>query len=144
MLDTGQKYDLLKVLFLENNKELVFWRERNWNTMKLVISADVALAGLAVFKAAPAQLSTLVVALAIISSVYLHKNYQRYQEKRSIGARIEKALGLFDGGEFMPDSVLPQEFSQPKADKRGSYSFIAAIWLVALTAVVAILAARFG
>ena len=139
MLDADQKYDLLKTLYLENNKELIFWRERNWNTMKLVISADVALAGLATFKGAPVLLSSLVIALAIVSSVYLRKNYGRYQEKRLSGARIEKALELFDSGAFMSESVLPQEYSQPKADWRGSYSFIAAIWFVALAAVAAIL-----
>ena len=143
MLDAGQKYDLLKTLYLENNKELIFWRERNWNTMKLVIGADVVLAGLAIFQGAPVQLSILVIALAIISSIYLHKNYGRYQEKRLTGARIEKALELFDGGVFMAESVLPQEFSQPRADRRGSYSFITAIWLVAVAAVAAILGTQY-
>jgi len=144
MLEAGQKYDLLKTLYLENNKELVFWRDRNWNTMKLVISADVVLAGLAVFKGAPIQLSGLVVALAVVSSVYLHKNYKRNQEKRTSGARIEKALGLFESGAFMSESVLPPEFSEPKADKRGSYAFVVAIWVVALSAVIAILGVRFS
>jgi hypothetical protein len=98
MLDANQKYDLLKALYLENQKELGFWRERSWATLKLVVTADVAIAGLALFKTAPLALSGLVIALAAVSSVYLYKNYQRYQERRTIGSRIENALGLFDPG----------------------------------------------
>ncbi|KAB2839909.1 MAG: hypothetical protein F9K47_14880 [Burkholderiales bacterium] len=142
MLEPNQQFDLLKTLYLENNKELVFWRERNWNTVKLVVSADVALAGLALFKSAPLALISLVVALAVIASLYLYKNFHRYQEKRSIGARIETALGLFEKGAFMQESVLPDNLAEPKADKRGSYSFIAAVLVVAVAASFAIAYAR--
>lgn len=139
MLDASQKYDLLKALYLENQKELVFWRERSWATLKLVVSADVAIAGLALFKSAPLALSGLVIALAVVSSVYLYKNYQRYQERRTIGSRIERALGLFEKGAFVPDdTVLPTYLAQPRADKRGSFSFIAAVVIVAIATVFAI------
>lgn len=140
MSDNDKRQQLLVTLYLENNKELVFWRERNWATLKLVVGAYIALTGLSVFNGAPKALAFLVVALAIVSTLYLHKNFGRYQERRNIGARIEKALQLFDDGVFLSDdSLLPKPLGEPKAAILGSYSFILAIWLVAIAAVSAIM-----
>ncbi len=141
-LDSAQEYDLLKTLYLENNKELVFWRERNWSTMKWVIGAYVALAGLTVFRTATGALSLLVAALAVIATVYLLKNFKRYQERREIGAKIEKALRLYEQDVFLRgDILLLKKLETAKAAKAGSWAFIAAIWAVAIAAGVAILLA---
>lgn len=50
------------------------------------------------------------------------------------------ALSLFDKGVFFPDDpLLPEHMKAPKAAKAGSYSFIVAIWVIALATVAAIL-----
>jgi hypothetical protein len=142
MLDNSQKYDLLKTMYLENNKELVFWRERNWSALKLVIGAYIAIAGVTTFRDAPRSLSFLVLALAVVASVYLHKNFTRYQEKRTLGSRLEQALSVYEKSAFIPnDTLLPAHFQDAKAAKSGSYSFIAAIWIVALAVIAALMLA---
>jgi hypothetical protein len=132
---------LLTTLLHENTKELVFWRERNWATLKLVVGAYIALTGLSIFDGASNALILLVLALALVSTVYLRKNFRRYQERREVGARIERALGLYEKGKFLPDdSLLPERFAQPMASWKGSGSFIFAVWAVALAAIFAIVA----
>lgn len=139
-LDDEKKLDVLKFLITENNKELVYWRDRNWNTLKLAVGSYIALSGASYFKEGAYPLVLLVIGIAIISTVYLNKNFKRYQEKRDMGTRLEAALCLFTDDAFLKDtSLYPKEFMTPKAAKSGSYSFIAAIWIVAAASVVSMI-----
>ncbi len=134
-------FELLKILREENNFELRFWRERSWNAMKLIITAFLGLAGASLFKEKSAALGFLVVGLAVVGTLYLRKNFMRYQERRVIGARIDTAMGFFEKGRFLPeDGLLPGDMKEPKAAKAGSGSFIAAVWIIALATLLAILA----
>lgn len=139
-LQDDKKLDVIKFLIGENNKELVFWRERNWSALKVTVGSYIALAGVSYFKNGAYPLIFLVIGIAILSTIYLHKNYKRYQERRNIGARLEGALNLFEKDIFIQkDSLLPSKFKAPKAAKSGSYAFITAIWVIAIAATVAIM-----
>ena len=134
-------HELLKILRDENQSELRFWRERSWNATKLVISAFLAAAGASLFNENSLALVILVLGLAIVATLYLGKNFMRYQERREIAARIDRAMGFFEPGRFIPDeTLLPKDMEEPKAAKAGSGSFIAAIWIIATATVLAILA----
>lgn len=139
-LQEENKLDIIKFLIGENNKELVFWRERNWSALKVTVGSYVALAGVSYFKNGAYPLIFLVIGIAVLSTIYLHKNYKRYQERRDIGTRLEAALSLFENDIFIQnDSLLPSKLKMPKAAKSGSYAFIAAIWVIAVAAAAAIL-----
>ncbi len=139
-LEDENKLDIIKFFIGENNKELLFWRERNWSALKVTVGSYVALAGVSYFKNGAYPLIFLVIGIAVLSTIYLHKNYKRYQERRDIGARLETALSLFENDIFIQDdSLLPTKLMIPKATKSGSYAFIAAIWVVAIAATIAIL-----
>ncbi len=135
-----KKLDIIKFLIAENNKELVFWRERNWSALKVTVGSYIALAGVSYFKNGAYPLIFLVIGIAVLSTIYLHKNYKRYQERRNIGSRFEAALCLFENDTFIKgESLLPLGLRSPKAAKSGSYAFIAAIWVIAVAATTAIL-----
>lgn len=131
-LDDKDKLDVLKVLLVENNKQLVFWRERNWIALRDTVAGLIAIAGVSrlASEAEPALVVTALV-LAVFATTYLLKNFNRYQERRTDSARLEEALSLYVKGTFLSsEGLLPESYKPPKADWRGSYIFIAAIWLV--------------
>lgn len=131
-LEDKDKLELLKVLLLENNKQLVSWRERNWIALRDTVGGLIAIAGISRF-ASGAERALVIAALtlAAFATVYLTKNFKRYQELRNHSARLEEALSLYVKGAFLPlEGLMPESYRFPKADWRGSYIFIAAIWLV--------------
>lgn len=141
-LKDDSKLDVIKFLITENNKELVFWRERNWSALKVTIGSNVALAGVSYFKSGSYPLIFIVVGIAILATIYLLKNYRRYQERKEVGARLDFALSLFEDDVFITgESLLPEKMKSPMAAKAGSYSFIAAIWIIAFATSAAILLA---
>ncbi len=94
-LDDDKKLDVLKFLITENNKELVYWRDRNWNTLKLTVGSYIAMSGVSYFKEGAYSLVLLVIGIAVLSTIYLKKNFNRYQEKRDMGTRLEAEQKLF-------------------------------------------------
>ena len=140
MLSETQKFDLLKTMYVETNKELAIGRERNWNTMKLAIGANVAIAGVTAFTDSPPAFIFLVLSLALVASIYLNKNFTWFKEKRAARVRIEKALSMFEESAFISgETLLPAHFENAEAIKAGTYSFVAAIWIVAIATMASIL-----
>lgn len=138
-LQEENKLDVIKFLIAENNKELVFWRERNWSALKVTIGSYIALSGVSFFKEGAYPLIFLVLGIAVLATIYLHKNYKRYNKLCKVRSRLEASLSLFELGIFIEgQTLLPIEMKEAQAAKSGSYAFIAAIWVIALAASLAI------
>jgi hypothetical protein len=131
-LDPKDKLEILRLLLVENNKELVFWRERNWIALRDTVAGLVALAGISRIRPdANYALVAVALTVAVFATLYLHKNFARYQQKLADGARFEEALSVYALDTFLPSrSLLPESYRNPKANTRGSYVFIATIWVI--------------
>ena len=131
-LETKDKLDILRLLVTENNKELVFWRERNWVALRDTVAGLVALAGISMIRPdANYALVAVAITIAVFASLYLHKNFERYEQKLADGARFEEALSIYAKGVYLPtNSLLPESYRKPKANKRGSYVFITTVWVI--------------
>ena len=82
----------------------------------------------------------LILALAVLATIYMLRNLYRYNDSKEIGLKIEQALGLFEKGKFIEgDSLFPSKRTDEEPKSTGSYLFIIYIWLFALAASVAIL-----
>lgn len=137
-LDTSTKIEILKFLLSRNGNELQQWRDVNLRIVKESIVAIITLSGLSLFSEKGKLLALVIVALAIVSSIYLAKNYKRYQEKKMLGARIESALGFFEEGFYCKNTLFPQDWKTPKASRWGTGSFIIVIWIIAVAASIAV------
>ncbi len=92
-----KKLEVLKTLLLENNKELVFWRERNWRVLRDVSGGFIALAGLSLFirESASIVLLVVVIGIAYVARQYLMKNYEVYENLITVRDKIANALLLY-------------------------------------------------
>jgi len=141
VFENRDKIDIVKFLIGENNKELIFWRERNWSTLQVTVGSYIALAGVSYFKNGAGSLIFLVIGIAVLATIYLCKNSKRHQEARNTGRKLEVALGLFEEGVFIKEDILsPFKLEkEPKVPKAGFGSFIAAIWVIAIATIMAML-----
>ena len=142
-IEDGEKIEILRETITQHNAELLFWRERNWTALRDTVAAFIVLAGLSLFEnSSPLVLAALIFAIAVVASVYQKKNFDRYQQRLELRVRVEAALGFFTTGAYITGQPLyPDDFKSPKADWRGSYAFVAATWVVAISGIVALLIA---
>jgi hypothetical protein len=137
-----KKLEVLKTLLLENNKELVFWRERNWRVLRDVSGGFIALAGLSLFsERASIVLLVVVIGIAYVARQYLMKNYEVYENLITVRDKIANALLLYETNIFIPSEPLlskNQTLGEKEADIRGTGSFIKATWIIAIATCLAI------
>ena len=137
-----KKLEVLKTLLLENNKELVFWRERNWRVLRDVSGGFIALAGLSLFsERASIVLLVVVIGIAYVARQYLMKNYEVYENLITVRDKIANALLLYETNIFIPSEPLlskNQTLGEKETDIRGTGSFIKATWIIAIATCLAI------
>lgn len=138
-----KKLEVLKTLLLENNKELVFWRERNWRVLRDVSGGFIALAGLSLFirESASIVLLIVVIGIAYVARQYVMKNYEVYENLITVRDKIANALLLYETNIFIPSEPLlskNQTLGEKEADVRGTGSFIKATWIIAIATCLAI------
>ena len=138
-----KKLEVLKTLLLENNKELVFWRERNWRVLRDVSGGFIALAGLSLFirESVSIVLLVVVIGIAYVARQYLMKNYEVYENLITVRDKIANALLLYETNIFIPSEPLlskNQTLGEKEADIRGTGSFIKATWIIAIATCLAI------
>ena len=140
-LDDPRRNDLLALL-AETNLELRAWRERNWVAFRDAVAAIIAVGGIAAFRGEVVPLLLVVLlGIGVAAHVYLKKNFQRYQENVEARRNIESALRLHEPGVFLPDRALfPNAWKEPRADPRGSWTYIVSIWFIALLTAAAVAA----
>ncbi len=138
-----KKLEVLKTLLLENNKELVFWRERNWRVLRDVSGGFIALAGLSLFikESVSIVLLVVVIGIAYVARQFLMKNYEVYENLITVRDKIANALLLYETNIFIPSEPLlskNQTLGEKEADIRGTGSFIKATWIIAIATCLAI------
>ncbi len=138
-----KKLEVLKTLLLENNKELVFWRERNWRVLRDVSGGFIALAGLSLFikESVSIVLLVVVIGIAYVARQFLMKNYEVYENLITVRDKIANALLLYETNIFIPSEPLlskNQTLGEKETDIRGTGSFIKATWIIAIATCLAI------
>jgi hypothetical protein len=82
--------------------------------------------------------SFVIGGLAIVGTIYLIKNYNRYSNTLKYRVRIEIALKFFEPDAYITnETLLPPEFKNIQASWKGSGSFIVMIWIIAIITIVA-------
>ena len=131
------KYEVLKTLLIENEKDLIFWRERSWKFTSWLIGGFVALSGLSFFVKNAYALSFVIGGLAIFGTIYLVKNYNTYSNRLKYRVRIETALRFFECGAYIVnETLLPPEYKNSHPTVKGSGTFIAMIWIIAIATII--------
>ena len=140
-LSDDQKFAILKEAYLEQRKEVAFWRERSWKVTSWIIGLFLAISAASIFAEAKHPILILpMIALSVAATFYLHKNYRVYSGRWQNVGRIEQALAFFHEGEYIPaETLLPAEMKTPRVTYAGTAFFIGSIWIVALSTVAAFL-----
>lgn len=140
-LSDDQKFEILKEVYIEQRKEISFWRERSWKVTTWLIGLMLAVSGAAIFFDAKYPIILIpLLALSIIATMYLHKNYEVYSERWERLAAVEEALRFFDENVYVQGKSLhPPELKKPTVTYKGTAFFIAAIWIMAISTAVAML-----
>ena len=140
-LSDDQKFQILKEAYIGQRKEIYFWRERSWKVTTWLIGLILAASGAAIFFNAKYPIILIpLLALSIIATIYLHKNYKVYSERWSRLAAVEEALGFFVQDVYVEGKSLhPPELRKPAITYKGTAFFIAAIWVMAISMVLAVL-----
>lgn len=141
-LEDVQKFEILKEVYIEQRKEIAFWRERSWKVTAWLIGILLGISGAAAFTGTkPFVLLLPIGGLTIVASMYLHKNYTTYCERWKRLAAVEEALGFFDQNVYIDGKSLhPKELKTPEVTYKGTAFFIVSIWVIAISAAVSILA----
>jgi UDP-N-acetylmuramyl pentapeptide phosphotransferase/UDP-N-acetylglucosamine-1-phosphate transferase len=136
-----QKFQILKEAYIEQRREISFWRERSWKVTTWLIGLMLAVSGVAIFFNAKYPIILIpLLALSIIATIYLHKNYKVYSERWERLAAVEDALGFFDQNVYVQGKSLhPPELRKPTVTYKGTGFFIAAIWVMAISTALAML-----
>lgn len=140
-LTDDHKFQMLKAAYEERRKEVTFWRERSWKVTSWLVGVFLAFSAGAT--TVPAQkfpyLLIPLLALSVVATVYLHKNYTVYSERWHRLADVEEALGFFESGYYVTGKALnAAELRKPQVTYKGTAFFIAAIWVAAISAVVVV------
>ena len=140
-LTDENKFEILKEAYIEQRKEISFWRERSWKVTMWLVSLLLAVSGAATFlDEKPPVILIPLFALSIIATIYLDKNYRVYCERWERLGSIEKALGFFEEDVYIPGiSLLSSKLEKPQITYKGTGFFISAIWVMAISTAVAIL-----
>ena len=139
-LSNDQKVEIVTKLYEDQRKEAVFWRERNYKITTWLVGLLLAVSAAAIYADAryPIVLVPLF-SLAIIGTIYLSKNFRRYSEVSSRLAQVQEALKLFEDGTYLPNVPLfEKRLRHVRPDRRGTGSFIAAIWVIAISTAIAV------
>jgi hypothetical protein len=135
----SSRIDILRDLLERNTSELQFWRERNWSALKLTLGGIVGLGGASVFTNRGSLLSIVILAIAIISTIYQTRNWGGYADQVDLRARLEAALGLYTTGQYLQGTpLLRPKFEALRPARWGTGAFVLATWVVTIAAIVAI------
>ena len=139
-LSDDQKFQILKEAHIEQRKESSFWRERSWKVTTWLIGLMLAVSGVTMFSNAKYPIVLIpFFCLSIIATIYLHKNYKRYSQAWDRVLAIEDALGFSEENVYVQGkSLLPAKLRM-KPTYKGTGSFIAAIWVMAISTALALL-----
>lgn len=138
-LSGKDKCDALKCVLIETQKELIFWSDRSWIFTTWLISGFVALAGLSLFAKNAYAISTLIVGLALVGTIYLVKNFYKYKYALKHRVRILEALRFFEDDAYISEEELfNKDDENLKASWKGTGAFILMIWIMAIIVTVAL------
>jgi hypothetical protein len=141
-LETDSNKDVLLALLDRNIKELHFWRERNWDTMKVAVTGYIAVAGVASFWEDPAPLRLLLVVITALAAGYLFSSFWRYSHQKAIQKQIEAA---FASTHFSVQEIVKRPPATAgelvRSFFRGTFFFLLVILSVAIAVGIAIPAA---
>lgn len=140
-LTDKDKLEILKVAYAEVRKEIGYIRQKSWKVTTWVIGVYFALSGGTILLNRHENILILpVLGLAIVASIYQHENYKTYCDRWNRLGEIEDALGFFEKGIYIESSsLLPEEKKKPKVTYKGTAFFILAIWIMAISVIMAIL-----
>ena len=132
-LSNEQKFEILKEAYIEQRKEINFWRDRSWKVTTWTVATLLAVLAVIIKYEITYMVQILIpiAALSGVVTIYLNKNYNVYCERWERLAEVEEALGFFCKGVFIQDkSLLPEHLRKPKVTYKGTGFFIAAIWII--------------
>ena len=141
-LADSQKFEAIRDVYRATLEELRFWRERNFKATAWAITLMIAIGGADLFSDRRSYVvAVAILALCMMMTVYLHKNFGRYRDAVKLRASVQDALCLFDKGVYREDEpVLESSFKHPEpAYWRGTGVFIGALWVVGLSVAAALI-----